>query len=73
MNVKLPIIDNKEVAWINEADCIGCTKCIKVCPVKAIIGTHRTVHTVVSDLCTGCTMCIHPCPTDCVVMRKRLD
>ena len=57
------------VAWIDESNCIGCTKCIQACPVDAIIGTTRAVHTVVSDLCTGCDLCVAPCPTDCIEMR----
>ncbi|TCV99767.1 electron transport complex subunit RsxB [Biostraticola tofi] len=57
------------VAWIDEANCIGCTKCIQACPVDAIVGTTRAVHTVVSDLCTGCDLCVAPCPTDCIEMR----
>ncbi|AIN46983.1 ferredoxin II, 4Fe-4S bacterial type [Candidatus Palibaumannia cicadellinicola] len=72
MNQHQELIDKnkKQVAWINEADCIGCTKCMKVCPVYAIIGTRHAIHTVVRDLCTGCARCIQPCPTDCVVMRS---
>lgn len=58
-----------KVAWIDESNCIGCTKCIQACPVDAIIGTTRAVHTVVSDLCTGCDLCIAPCPTDCIELR----
>lgn len=58
-----------KVAWIDESNCIGCTKCIQACPVDAIIGTTRAVHTVVSDLCTGCDLCVAPCPTDCIELR----
>lgn len=59
--------DNKaKVALINEEMCIGCTKCIQACPVDAIIGTNRALHTVIADLCTGCELCIAPCPTDCI-------
>lgn len=61
------------VAWIDEANCIGCTKCIQACPVDAIIGTTRAVHTVVSELCTGCDLCVAPCPTDCIEMRPLAD
>ncbi|MGP4123003.1 MAG: electron transport complex subunit RsxB [Sodalis sp. (in: enterobacteria)] len=57
------------VAWIDERNCIGCTKCIQACPVDAIIGTTHTVHTVVSDLCTGCDLCLAPCPTNCIEIR----
>lgn len=54
------------LAVINETGCIGCTKCIQVCPVDAIIGSTRAMHTVISDLCTGCNLCIAPCPTQCI-------
>jgi electron transport complex protein RnfB len=59
----------RKIAVINESDCIGCTKCIQACPVDAIIGTNKAMHTVVSDLCTGCDLCIAPCPTDCISMQ----
>ncbi|ACZ76955.1 MULTISPECIES: electron transport complex subunit RsxB [Dickeya] len=58
-----------QVAWIDEANCIGCTKCIQACPVDAIIGSTRAVHTVIRDLCTGCNLCVAPCPTDCIDLR----
>lgn len=57
------------VARIIEADCIGCTKCIAACPVDAIIGAQKLMHTVITDECTGCELCISPCPTDCIVME----
>lgn len=60
----------RKVAYINEAHCIGCTKCTRACPVDAIIGTTRTMHTVITDFCTGCNLCISPCPTDCIEMRS---
>lgn len=59
----------RQVAWIDEANCIGCTKCIQSCPVDAIVGSTKAVHTVVSDLCTGCDLCVAPCPTDCIELR----
>lgn len=59
----------RKVAWIDEANCIGCTKCIQACPVDAIVGATRAMHTVLSDVCTGCDLCITPCPTDCIEMR----
>ncbi|MGQ0286752.1 electron transport complex subunit RsxB [Pasteurellaceae bacterium 22721_9_1] len=59
-----------KVAWIDEAMCIGCTKCIQACPVDAIIGTNKAMHTVIADLCTGCELCVAPCPTDCIHMIK---
>lgn len=57
------------LAIIDEANCIGCTKCIQACPVDAIIGSTRAVHTVISDLCTGCNLCVDPCPTRCIDLR----
>lgn len=58
------------VAYIHEALCIGCTKCIQACPVDAIIGTNKAMHTVIADFCTGCELCVAPCPTDCIEMIK---
>lgn len=58
------------VAFIDENMCIGCTKCIQACPVDAIIGTNKAMHTVIPDLCTGCELCVAPCPTDCISMIK---
>lgn len=56
------------VAVIREAECIGCTKCIQACPVDAILGTGKLMHTVIADECTGCELCIAPCPVDCIDM-----
>ncbi len=53
-------------ALIREDECIGCTKCINACPVDAIIGSGKLMHSVLSDLCTGCELCIPPCPVDCI-------
>lgn len=58
-----------KVAFIIEEDCIGCTKCIQACPVDAIIGTTKQMHTVIVDECTGCDLCVAPCPVDCIEMR----
>ncbi|WP_076419738.1 electron transport complex subunit RsxB [Colwellia sp. UCD-KL20] len=58
-----------KVAFIIEDDCIGCTKCIQACPVDAIIGTTKQMHTVIVDECTGCDLCVAPCPVDCIEMR----
>ncbi len=58
----------KAVAVIIEEDCIGCTKCIQDCPVDAIVGASKMMHTVIADECTGCELCIPPCPVDCIVM-----
>jgi Na+-translocating ferredoxin:NAD+ oxidoreductase subunit B len=57
------------VAWIDEPACIGCTKCIQACPVDAIVGASRFMHTVIRNECTGCELCIPPCPVDCIEMR----
>jgi len=56
------------VAVIDEARCIGCAKCLPPCPVDAIIGAPRLLHTVLSAWCTGCELCIAPCPVDCIAM-----
>ena len=56
------------VAFIDEDRCIGCTKCLPPCPVDAIAGAPRRMHTVIAELCTGCELCIAPCPVDCIVM-----
>ncbi len=56
------------VAVIDEADCIGCTKCIQACPVDAIVGAAKFMHTVVGDECTGCELCVEPCPVDVIDM-----
>ncbi|ANU37082.1 electron transport complex subunit RsxB [Vibrio scophthalmi] len=58
----------KTVAFIHEDMCIGCTKCIQACPVDAIVGGTKALHTVIKDECTGCDLCVAPCPTDCIEM-----
>ena len=55
-------------AVIREQDCIGCTICIQACPVDAILGAGKFMHTVISDECTGCELCVLPCPVDCIDM-----
>lgn len=57
-----------QVALVVEADCIGCTKCIQACPVDAIIGASKHMHTVIEPLCTGCELCVPACPVDCIVL-----
>ena len=56
------------VAYIREDECIGCTKCIQACPVDAIVGAPKLMHTVIVDQCTGCDLCVEPCPVDCIDM-----
>jgi electron transport complex protein RnfB len=56
------------VAVIDESLCIGCTLCIHACPVDAIVGAVRRMHTVIPDWCNGCDLCVAPCPMDCIVM-----
>jgi electron transport complex protein RnfB len=59
----------RSVAVIDEAMCIGCTLCIQACPVDAIVGASKQMHTIVADVCTGCELCIAPCPVDCIHME----
>jgi Na+-translocating ferredoxin:NAD+ oxidoreductase subunit B len=54
------------IAVIREAECIGCTKCIQACPVDAIIGSAKQMHSVITTECTGCELCVEPCPVDCI-------
>lgn len=58
------------VAFIREEECIGCTKCLQACPVDAILGSAKHLHTIMSDECTGCDLCVEPCPVDCIEMRS---
>ena len=60
--------DIQTVAYIDESMCIGCTKCIAACPVDAIVGSKKSLHTVIVKDCTGCDLCVAPCPTDCISM-----
>ena len=73
MGVEVPSSDEierpvKRVAFIHEDLCIGCTKCIQACPVDAIVGAAKMMHTVIKSECTGCDLCVDPCPTDCIEM-----
>ena len=61
--------DMPEVAVIIEEDCIGCTLCIQACPVDAIVGAAKMMHTVIESECTGCDLCLPPCPVDCIIMK----
>ena len=56
------------VAFIREDECSGCTKCIQACPVDAILGAAKQMHTIISSECTGCDLCVEPCPVDCIDM-----
>ena len=59
----------KQVAIIDEQTCIGCTLCIQACPVDAIVGAAKQMHTIVGSLCTGCELCLKPCPVECISMK----
>ncbi|WP_456414914.1 electron transport complex subunit RsxB [Thiolapillus sp.] len=58
----------KSIAHIREEECIGCTLCIQACPVDAIVGAAKQMHTVIADQCTGCELCVPPCPVECIDM-----
>jgi electron transport complex protein RnfB len=62
-----------QVAYIREAECIGCTKCIQACPVDAILGATKLMHSVLLNECTGCELCVAPCPVDCIDLRPLPD
>ena len=61
------------LAIIREQECIGCTKCIQACPVDAIMGSAKQMHTVLNDYCTGCELCVPACPVDCIEMIDKID
>jgi electron transport complex protein RnfB len=63
----------REIAVIDEAICIGCTKCIQACPADAILGASKVMHTILADECSGCELCIAPCPVDCIAMVPAPD
>jgi electron transport complex protein RnfB len=60
--------DEPRIAFIHEEHCIGCVKCIAACPVDAILGAPKQMHSVINSYCTGCQLCIAPCPVDCISM-----
>lgn len=68
LNPENGIIKPKMVAIIDEPVCIGCTLCIQACPVDAILGAPKQMHTIIAEECTGCELCIPPCPVDCIDM-----
>ncbi|WP_339614787.1 electron transport complex subunit RsxB [uncultured Gilvimarinus sp.] len=76
LDVEAPTLDEEHgeesdvptVAFIREDECIGCTKCIQACPMDAILGAAKQMHTVIADECTGCDLCVEPCPVDCIDM-----
>jgi Na+-translocating ferredoxin:NAD+ oxidoreductase subunit B len=59
------------VAWIDESRCVGCARCLPPCPVDAIVGAAKFMHTVLVERCTGCELCVQPCPVDCIELRPR--
>jgi len=70
--LELPAVP-PQIALIREAECIGCTKCIQACPVDAIVGAAKLMHTVISVECTGCELCVAPCPVDCIDILPLAD
>jgi len=73
LNPEYGVHKPKAVAFIVEQDCIGCVKCIAACPVDAIVGANKFIHTVISAECTGCELCIAPCPVECIVMQTLVE
>src|SRR3546814_2454154 len=69
MKVKEALAMSYHVAWIDEERCIGCAKCLAVCPTDAIVGAERYLHTVITRECIGCELCLPPCPVDCIELR----
>ena len=73
LHPKHNLVKSEQVALINEEQCIGCVKCARVCPVDAIIGAAKQMHTIMTERCTGCELCIPPCPVDCITMESTRD
>ena len=69
LNAENGVEKPKAVAFIHEETCIGCTLCLQACPVDAISGAAKQMHTIITDLCTGCELCVAPCPVDCITME----
>ena len=68
LNTENGVHKPRTIAVIDEAICIGCTICIQKCPVDAIVGAAKVMHTVIADECTGCELCVAPCPVDCIAL-----
>lgn len=68
LNTEYGQMETRKLAFIREAECIGCAKCIPACPVDAILGAPKFTHTVIASECTGCDLCVEPCPVDCIDM-----
>ncbi len=68
LDAEAPDVEQNRIAVIREDECIGCTKCIQACPVDAILGAAKLMHTVIESECTGCDLCLEPCPVDCIDM-----
>lgn len=73
LNPRFGVEKPREIAVIEEELCIGCTLCIEACPVDAIIGASKQMHTVIVAYCTGCELCVPPCPVDCIHMRPAVQ
>src|SRR6202000_234246 len=69
LNPKNGVEAAPKVAHIDESRCIGCARCLPPCPVDAIVGAQKFIHTLLIERCTGCELCIAPCPVDCISMR----
>ena len=63
------VFETRKVAVVREEECIGCTKCLPVCPVDAILGSAKRMHVVITSECSGCELCVDPCPVDCIEMK----
>ncbi len=70
LDARLAVFEDFKIAKIVESECIGCTKCITACPVDAIVGSGKRMHTILINDCTGCELCLAPCPVDCIVMES---
>ena len=68
VNPEFGVTGTATVAVVDEARCIGCALCLPACPVDAIVGAPRFMHTVIEAQCTGCGLCVQPCPVDCIAL-----